>query len=74
MLKKFPSLHSFSSFDLQSITVLLLICDYLYELKPKVFFSLKACVGFSTFDAVSFLLKFMFLLNKKHVLLDFKTS
>ena len=36
--------------------------------------SLKLCVGFSIFDFVSFLLKFIFLFNKKHELFDFKTS
>ena len=38
------------------------------------FVSLKLCVRFSIFDWVSFLLKFIFLFNKMHVLFDFKTS
>ena len=37
---------------------------FLYELKHKVRLS-KMCVGFSIFDSVSFLLKFLFLFNKK---------
>ena len=44
-----------------------------YELKRKVRLS-KVCVGFSIFNSVSFLLKFIFLFNKKHGLFDFKTS
>ena len=44
-----------------------------YELKRKVRLS-KVCVGFSIFDSVSFLLKFIFLFNKKHGLFDFKAS
>ena len=54
--------HSFT-FDLR----------FLDELKHK-FVSLKLCVGFSIFDSVSFLLKFIFLFNKMHGLFDFKTS
>ena len=38
------------------------------------FVSLKLCVGFSIFHSVSFLLKFTFLFNKMHGLVDFKTS
>ena len=34
------------------------------------FVSLKGCVGFSIFDSVSFLLKFLFLFSKKHGLFD----
>ena len=34
----------------------------------------KLCVGFSIFDSASFLLNFVFLFNKMHVLFDFKTS
>ena len=45
----------------------------LYELKYK-FVSLKSFMGFSIFDSVSFLLKFVFLSNKMHGLFDFKTS
>ena len=36
------------------------------------FVSLKVCVGFSIFYSVSFLLKFIFLFNKKLELFDFK--
>ena len=38
------------------------------------FIFLELCVGFSIFDSVVFLLKFIFLFNKKHGLFDFKTS
>ena len=51
------------------IIVLLLLC----ELKHKVRLC-KAVGGFSIFDSVSCLLKFIFLFNKKHILFDFKTS
>ena len=46
---------------------------FLYELKCKAHLS-KIGVGFSIFDSVSFLVKFVFLFNKDHVLFDFKTS
>ena len=59
--------------DLQHITVLRLICDSYLSWSIK-FVSLKLCVGFSIFDSVSFLLKFIFLFNKMHGLFDFKTS
>ena len=48
--------------ELQLITVLFLICVYYMS------FLYKLCVGFSIFDSVSFLLKFLFLLNKMHSL------
>ena len=38
------------------------------------FVSRKLCVGFSIFNSVSFLLKFIFLFSKMHGLFDFKTS
>ena len=44
---------------------------FYYELKHKVHFSETVC---GIFDSVSVLLKFIFLLNKKHGLFDFKTS
>ena len=44
---------------------------FLYELKHKVRISKTEC---GIFDSVSFLLKFIFLFSKKHVLFDFKTS
>ena len=65
MLKKFPSdkingtknaLFSFASSNHHSFTFNLRV---LYELKHKRFVSLKQCVGFSIFDSVSFLLKFI---------------
>ena len=80
MLKKFPSdkingsknvLFFFR--ELQLITVLLLICHSYMSWSTR-FVSLKLCVGFSIFDSVSFLLKFIFLFNKMHGLFDFKTS
>ena len=48
--------------ELQLIAVLFLICVY------RMSFLFKLCVGFSIFDSVSFLLKFLFLLNKMHSL------
>ena len=59
--------------ELQLITVLLLICDSYMSWSTR-FVSLKLCMGFSIFDSVSFLLKFIFLFNKMHRLFDFKTS
>ena len=59
--------------ELQLITVLLLICNYYMSWNTK-FVSLKLCVGFSIFDSVPFLLKFIFLFNKIHQRFDFKTS
>ena len=65
MLKKFPSdkingtknaLFSFASSNHRSFTFNLWL---LHELKHKRFVSLKQCVGFSIFDSVSFLLKFI---------------
>ena len=81
MLKKFPSIKIIGTKNslffvfrkLQLITVLLLICDSYVSWSTR-FVSLKLCVGFSIFDSVSFLLKFIFLLNKMHGLFDFKTS
>ena len=60
-------ISSFFFHELQLIIVLLVICDS-YELKHK-----KLCVGFSIFDSVSFLLKFIFLFNNMHGIFDFKT-
>ena len=59
--------------ELELITVLLLICDFYMSWSAK-FVSLKLCVWFSIFDSVLFLLKFIFLFNKMHGLYDFKTS
>ena len=79
MLKKFPSektlqkMHSLFFHGLQLITVLFLICNSYMSWSTK-FISLKLCVGFSIFDSVSPLLKLLFLLNKKHILFDFKTT
>ena len=62
-------LFSFAS----SNTVLLLICDS-YKCWSTRFVSLKQCVGFSIFDSVLFLLKFMVLFHRMQGLFDFKTS
>ena len=59
--------------ELQLTTVLLLIHDSYMSWNTK-FVSLKVCVGFSISDSVMFLLKFIFLFNKKHGLFDFTTS
>ena len=79
MLKKFPSdkingrkMLFFFFRELQLITVLLLIYGS-YMNRSTRFVALKLCVGFSIFDSVSFLLKFIFLFNKIHGLFDFKT-
>ena len=60
LLLQAPTHHSFT-FNLR----------FLYELGLV---SLKLCVGFSIFDSVSFLLKFIFLFNKMDRHFDFKTS
>ena len=54
---------SYFFLELQLITVLLLICDSYMSWSTR-FNSLKLCVGFSISNAVSFLLKFIFLYNK----------
>ena len=59
--------------DLQLITVLFLIRDSYMSWRAS-FVSLKVRVGFSIFNSVLFLLKFIFLFNKMHELFDFKTS
>ena len=63
-------MHFFCSCELQLITVLLLICDSYLNWSTRLI-SLKMCVEFSIFDSASFLLKFMFLFNKKHWLFSF---
>ena len=63
------SLFSFASF----ISSQFYFCDYYLSWSTR-FVPLKLCVGFSTFDSVSFLLKFIFLFNKMHGFFDFKTS
>ena len=69
MVQKMPS---FFFRELQIITFLLLIYDSYMSLSTR-FVSLKVSGGFSLFDFVSFLLKFIFLFNKMHELFDFKT-
>ena len=61
-LLRAPTHHSFT-FNLR----------FLYELKHKVCLS-KVPVGFSIFDSVGLLLKFILLFNKVHGLFNFKTS
>ena len=56
-------IHSFFFRELQLIAVLLLI-DNSKNSRSTRFISLKLCVGFSIFDSVSFLLKFILLFNK----------
>ena len=63
----------FFSCELQLITVLLLICDSYMSWSTRFISSLKICLGFSIFDSVLFLPKFIFFVNsKKHILFDFK--
>ena len=57
---------------LRLITVLLLIYDFNMTWRTKLV-SLKLGVGFSIFDSVSFLLKFLFLFSKMHGLFYFNT-
>ena len=54
------------------VKVLLLIRN-LYMSWSTRFISLKLCMEFSIFDSFSFLLAFIFLLNKIHEFFDFKT-
>ena len=61
-LSRAPTHHSFNC-NLQ----------FLYEVNIMVHLSKTMCV-FHIFGSVSFLLNFLFLLNKKHGLFDFKTS
>ena len=61
---------SFFFRELQLITVLLLICDSYMRWSTR-FVSLKLCVGFSIFNSISFLSKFIFLFSKMHGLFDF---
>ena len=64
-------MRSFYFWELQLITVLLLIRSF-YTSWSTWFIALKLCVGFSIFESVSFLSKFILLFNKKHELFDFK--
>ena len=61
-LSRAPNHHSFT-----------LVLGFLYELKHKVHLS-KTMFGISIFNSVPFLLKFIFLFDKMHELLDFKSS
>ena len=60
---------SFFFCELQLITVLLLIRDSYMSCSTRLA-SLKLCLGFSIFDSVSCLLKFIFLFNNIHGLFD----
>ena len=62
---------SFFFRELHLIKTLLSICDFCMSWSTR-FASLKLWVGFSIFDSVLFLLKFMFLFYKMHGLFDFK--
>ena len=66
-------MRSFFFRELELSTVLFLIGNSYISWSTN-FVSLKACVGFSIFDSALFLLKFIFLLNKKHGVFDFKMS
>ena len=66
-------MRSFFFRELELSTVLFLIGNSYVSWSTK-FVSLKVCVGFSIFDSALFLLKFTFLLNKKHGVFDFKMS
>ena len=66
-------MRSFFFCKLHLITVLLLICDFDMSYSIR-FVYLKLCGGFSIFDSVSFILKFIILFNKIHRLFDFKTT
>ena len=74
MLNKFLSgktIQKTSSFffrEIQLNTVFLLICGSYMSWITR-FVSLKLCLGFPIFDSVSFLLKFIFLINKMHSLI-----
>ena len=57
-------MHPFFFRELQLITILLLFA-ILIQAKNK-FISLKVCLEFFIFDYVLFLLKFLYLFNKKH--------
>ena len=70
---KKTEIHSFFLYELQLITVSLLIRDCYISCSAR-FVPLKVCGVFSIFDSISFLLKSIFLFNKKHRLFDFKTS
>ena len=79
MFKKFPSdkingTKNALFFLLRALTYHIFTFNlrFLCELKQKVCLSLKLSVGFSIFDSVSFLLKFIFLFNKMHGPFDFK--
>ena len=88
-IKKIPSdkinvtkKHSFSFVSSNSWQFYFL--QFVYELKHmsstwrtcswSTFIFLRLRVGFSIFDSVSFLVRFIFLFNKNHGLFDFKTS
>ena len=55
---------SFCKFQLITVLLLLLSICYCYLRWSARFISVKLCVKFSVFDSVSFLLQFIFLLNK----------
>ena len=62
-------MHYFFFRELQLITVLLLIRNS-YLSQSARFVSLKVCERFSIFDSVSFLLRSLFLFNRKYGLFD----
>ena len=66
--KRYKKCPFISFANLKLITVLLLICDS--QMSTNLV-SLKLRVGFSIFDPVSFLVKFIFLFDKIHGLFEF---
>ena len=69
--KKYKKMFSFFFREFQLIAVLLLICDS-YMNWSIIFVPLKLRVGFSIFDSVSFLLKFIFFSTKYMISLTLK--
>ena len=59
--------------DVQLITILLSIYDSNVSWSTRLV-SQKLYVEFSIIDSILFLLRFIFLFNKMHGLIDFKTS
>ena len=56
--------HSFLTQAPALITVLVFICNSSISWNTRFIFSLKVCMGFSIFDSILFLLKFIFILRK----------
>ena len=63
-----------SFFRKPQLTTVLSLIRNSYTIWNTKFIFLKLCVGFFIFDSVLFLLKFIFLFNKKYELFEFKIS